>query len=61
MLLRFKNLTIRNAETADSDQLSLWWNDGAVMAHAGFPNGLGTPLRTLRRKSEEIPTAHADG
>lgn len=23
-------------------QLAAWWNDGAVMAHAGFPNGLGT-------------------
>ena len=23
-------------------KLAAWWNDGAVMAHAGFPNGLGT-------------------
>ncbi len=22
--------------------LCKWWNDGRVMAHAGFPNGLGT-------------------
>ena len=50
MLLRFKNLTIRNAETTDSDQLSLWWNDGAVMSHAGFPNGLGTTPQDVEEK-----------
>lgn len=27
---------------ADAKQLAAWWNDGAVMAHAGFPNGLET-------------------
>lgn len=36
------NLIIRQAEVADAKQLAAWWNDGAVMAHAGFPNGLGT-------------------
>lgn len=41
MLLQFENLTIRNATTDDAGQLAAWWNDGAVMAHAGFPNGLG--------------------
>jgi RimJ/RimL family protein N-acetyltransferase len=34
-------LTIRNATTQDAQILSNWWNDGDVMAHAGFPNGLG--------------------
>ena len=33
---------IRNADASDADLLSAWWNDGAVMAHAGFPLGLGT-------------------
>lgn len=41
MLLKFENLTIRNATTDDAEQLAAWWNDGAVMAHAGFPNGIG--------------------
>ena len=41
MLLNFKNLTIRNAAVDDAKQLALWWNDGNVMAHAGFPNGTG--------------------
>lgn len=41
MLLQFKNLTIRNATVKDADLLSSWWNDGKIMAHAGFPNGTG--------------------
>ena len=42
MRIQHKNLTIRQAEVTDAKQLAVWWNDGAVMAHAGFPNGLGT-------------------
>ena len=51
MLLEYKNLKIRNASESDSKQLADWWNDGRVMAHAGFPNGLGT---TAEKVSEEI-------
>ncbi|WP_342550193.1 GNAT family protein [Paenibacillus sp. FSL P2-0089] len=35
------NLVIRDATVADAELLCSWWNDGAVMAHAGFPKGLG--------------------
>lgn len=42
MMIRYKNLTIRQADVADAKQLTAWWNDGTVMAHAGFPYGLGT-------------------
>ena len=42
MYLQYKNLTVRDATAADAGQLTAWWNDGAVMAHAGFPHGLGT-------------------
>ncbi len=38
----YQQLIIREAEPADAKQLCAWWNDGGVMAHAGFPNGLGT-------------------
>ena len=41
MKIQYENLTIRQAEVADAEQLAAWWNDGTVMAHAGFPNGLG--------------------
>lgn len=40
-MIKHENLTIRPAEVSDAGQLAAWWNDGAVMAHAGFPNGLG--------------------
>jgi len=46
------NLTIRNARPADAAQLCTWWNDGAVMAHAGFPNGLGTTEEKVRQQIE---------
>ena len=41
MELQFGRLTLRTAGAADAEQLAAWWNDGAVMAHAGFPLGLG--------------------
>lgn len=41
-MLQYENLTIRKAVAADAKKIAAWWNDGAVMAHAGFPNGLGT-------------------
>ena len=42
MLIQYENLRIRTAAEADAPQLTAWWNDGKVMAHAGFPMGLGT-------------------
>lgn len=57
MLLKNKNLVIRNATIDDAEQLALWWNDGKVMAHAGFPNGLGiTPdeiVNSLEKNSDD--------
>ncbi|MBQ7670154.1 MAG: GNAT family N-acetyltransferase [Clostridia bacterium] len=41
---------IRNAESDDCEKLAAWWNDGAVMAHAGFPAGLGITADEIRRK-----------
>lgn len=42
MKIQYENLKIRQADVSDAKQLAAWWNDGTVMAHAGFPNGLGT-------------------
>lgn len=47
MLLKFQNLTIRNATVDDAEQLATWWNDGTVMAHAGFPNGIGQTAKDI--------------
>lgn len=35
------NIVIRNATESDVPLLCTWWNDGKIMAHAGFPNGIG--------------------
>ena len=43
-------IRIRNAAVSDCEQLARWWNDGAVMAHAGFPNGLGTTPEEVGRQ-----------
>lgn len=47
MLLKRNNLTIRNATAKDARRLALWWNDGKIMAHAGFPNGLGKSEKSI--------------
>ena len=52
MDLQYGRLTIRDALPSDAPQLVLWWNDGAVMAHAGFPLGLGT---TVEREAARLP------
>ena len=54
MELQHGNILLRDATKADAKQLAEWWNDGAVMAHAGFPNGLGTTI-------EEVITGLGDG
>ena len=47
------DLRIRNATQADAARLAAWWNDGRVMAHAGFPHGLGTTPEEVARKLQE--------
>ena len=62
MKITKNNLTIRNAVSSDSEQLCKWWNDGAVMAHAGFPNGLNTTVdeiqKSLATDSDETHRRH---
>ena len=50
MRIIFNDLCIRNAEEKDCEQLATWWNDGNVMAHAGFPNGLGTTSEKIKEQ-----------
>ena len=47
--IQYRDLTIRPAVSADAKQLAAWWNNGTVMAHAGFPNGLGVTEEEVRR------------
>ena len=51
MKIENNDLRIRSAEVDDCAQLAKWWNDGSVMAHAGFPNGLGTTEEQIREQS----------
>lgn len=59
---KYNEITIRNATTDDAGQLCKWWNDGAIMAHAGFPNGLGTSIEEvaaqIRKESDETTRRH---
>jgi RimJ/RimL family protein N-acetyltransferase len=48
MLIKQGKLTIRSATAFDADRLCSWYNDGNIMAHAGFPNGLGTTVQAIR-------------
>lgn len=50
MYIKNENLCIRNAIIDDCEQLAKWWNDGNVMAHAGFPNGLGTTAEQIHEQ-----------
>ncbi len=48
MYIQNDNIIIRNAEEGDCARLAAWWNDGSVMAHAGFPLGLHTTAGQIR-------------
>lgn len=59
MFLKEDNLLIRNANPDDAPTLCSWWNDGGVMAHAGFPNGLGTtPEAIVQRLANDSDTTY---
>lgn len=55
MLLNYKDLTLRDAVTADARLLAAWWNDGAVMAHAVFPNRTGRRQTRSQGGSKRTP------
>lgn len=52
MILIQDNLVIRSATREDAPLLCAWWNDGEVMAHAGYPNGLGVTVQEVVRNLE---------
>lgn len=50
-----RSLVVRRALPDDASTLCRWWNDGAVMAHAGFPNGIGTTVEQVMRQLAPEP------
>ncbi len=53
MRIEKDNIFIRSAAIEDARILMDWWNDGRIMEHAGFPNGLA---KTLDDIEDEIRT-----
>jgi RimJ/RimL family protein N-acetyltransferase len=53
MRIEKENIIIRSAQPEDAAILNAWWNDGHIMAHAGFPNGLGQPIEETMRQINE--------
>lgn len=53
MYIQYHNYIIRNAEEKDAEKLTNWWNDGKVMEHAGFPNGLQITKEKVKQQLEK--------
>lgn len=45
-----EELSLRYAVPEDAVRLCTWWNDGKIMAHAGFPNGLNTTVSAVQEQ-----------
>lgn len=58
MNISYKDILIRNVIEADAAQLATWWNDGSVMAHAGFPNGVNTNEERIKEQIKNYTEAH---
>lgn len=50
MNVELNDFKIRNANEDDCVLLAEWWNNGDVMAHAGFPHGLDTTADKIKAK-----------
>jgi len=53
MELRNNNLLIRYATKNDANILCKWWNNGKIMAHAGYPNGINTTVEEIEKQLSE--------
>lgn len=50
MRIEANQIVVRTALKEDAPVIKKWWNDGAVMAHAGFPNGLGESVESVEKQ-----------
>ncbi|MEA4920014.1 MAG: GNAT family protein [Clostridiaceae bacterium] len=53
MYIQHEGLTLRDAKAGDAPVLAAWWNDGSVMAHAGFPLGIGCSVESVAKSLEQ--------
>ena len=50
MRIELNQVVLRTALKEDAPVITKWWNDGTVMAHAGFPNGLGETIQSVEKQ-----------
>ena len=53
MNVSYQKIKIRDATLDDARKLLLWWNNGKVMEHAGFPFGLETTEEKIKQSLEK--------
>lgn len=53
MNVSYQKIKIRDATLDDARKLLLWWNNGKVMEHAGFPYGLETTEEKIKQALEK--------
>ena len=58
MKIIYKDILIRNVIETDAAQLASWWNDGSVMDHAGFPNGVNTNEERIKGQVKNYTDLH---
>lgn len=58
LIRRSDGLALRTASEQGAALLCRWWNDGAVMAHAGFPQRLGTTVEEVAAQLKADASSH---
>lgn len=53
MNITYEGFRLRNALPCDVPLLTRWWNDGRIMAHAGFADGLHTNEKEVLEKIKQ--------
>lgn len=53
MKILYDKYFINNATLNDVDLLLKWWNDGKIMEHAGFPNGLNETREGIQKSLQK--------
>ena len=59
MYLKKEDIVIRSGSIHDAEILYNWWNDGKVMEHAGFPNGLNVTLSNVEEQLKQDSLMHS--
>lgn len=58
MKIEKNNICIRRATSQDAQNLNKWWNDGAIMVHVGFLDGLNESMETTLNAIHHNPSLY---